>query len=80
MVEAVVKTLDRANGRVIVQTEDGQEIDLRVDEHTEITVMELETAGDEDGTLEDIEEGFIVTVEYTEGDDGCACHTLSSIS
>ncbi len=80
MVEAVVKKLDRANGRLIVQTEDGQEVDLRVDEHTDITVMELETAGDEDGTLDDIEEGYIVTVEYTEGEDGCACHTLASIS
>lgn len=80
MVEAVVKKLDRANSSLIVQTEDGREVDLRVDEHTEITVMEVETAGDEDGTLDDIEEGFIVSVEFTEGDDGCACHTLFSIS
>ena len=80
MVEAVVKKLDRASGSLIVQTEAGREIDLRVDEHTDISVMELETAGDEDGTLDDIEEGFIVTVEFTEGEDGCACHTLTSIS
>ena len=78
--EAVVKKIDLENRSVVVQTEDDRELTLLIDEHTDITVMELETAGDEDGTLEDIEEGYLVSIEFTEGDDGCACHTLASIS
>lgn len=80
MVEAVVKRVDRANGRLVVQTEDGREVTLQVDEHTDISVMELETAGDIDGTLDDIEEGYLVSVEFTEGENGCACHSLACIS
>lgn len=80
MVGAVVKQVDPKAGSLVVETEDGKEFTLNVDEHTEITVMELETAGDEDGTLEDIGVGYLVSVEFTEGDDGCACHTLESIS
>lgn len=78
--EAVVKKIDLENRSVVVQTEDDRELTLLIDEHTDITVMELETAGDEDGTLEDIQEGYLVSIEFTEGDDGCACHTLASIS
>ncbi len=78
--EAVVKKVDLENRSVVVQTEDDRELTLLIDEHTDITVMELETAGDEDGTLEDIQEGYLVSIEFTEGDGGCACHTLASIS
>ncbi len=80
MVEAVVKTIDLKGRSLLVETEDGKEVTLLVNDDTDISVMELETAGDIDGTLEDIEEGFIVAVEFTEGDSGCYCHTLSSIS
>lgn len=78
--EAVVKKVDLKNRSVVVQTEDDRELTLLIDDNTDITVMELETAGDEDGTLEDIHEGYLVSIEYTEGDTGCACHTLESIS
>ncbi len=78
--EAVVKKVDLENRSVVVQTDDDRELTLLIDDHTDITVMELETAGDEDGTLEDIQEGYLVSIEFTEGDAGCACHTLASIS
>ncbi|MEE9255910.1 MAG: hypothetical protein V3V56_01935 [bacterium] len=80
MVEAVVKQVDSKAGSLVVETEDGREVTLLVDENTDISVMELETAGDIDGTLDDIEEGYLVAVEFSEGDSGCKCHTLSSIS
>lgn len=80
MIEAVIKKIDREAGKVLVETEDGKELSLSVDEHTDISVMELETAGEADGTLADFEEGFLVNLEFTEGDEGCKCHTLSSIS
>lgn len=80
MAEGFVKQVDRANGRLTVHLDDGREISLSVDEHTDISVMELETAGDIDGTLDDIEEGYLVAVDFTEGEDGCKCHTLSCIS
>ena len=80
MVEAVVKTIDLKGRSLLVETEDGKEVTLLVNDDTDISVMELETAGDIDGTLEDIEEGYIVAVEFTEGDSGCHCHTFSSIS
>ncbi|HBK81069.1 MAG TPA: hypothetical protein DDZ83_15610 [Nitrospinae bacterium] len=80
MIEAVVKSIDLKESSLVVQTEDGKEISLLVGNDTDISVMELETAGDEDGTLADLEAGFVVEVEYTEGDGGCHCHTLISIS
>jgi hypothetical protein len=80
MVEAVVKTIDLEKGSLVVQTEDGKEISLHVHEDTDISVMELETAGEEDATLAEIEAGFIVEVEYTEGENGCHCHAVTSIS
>lgn len=80
MIDAVVKEIDREAGKVLVETDDGKEISLTVDEHTDITIMELETAGDEDGTLADIHEGYLVSLEFTETEDGCKCHTLASIS
>ena len=80
MIEAVVKSIDLKERSLVVRTEDGKEISLLVGNDTDISVMELETAGDEDGTLADLEAGFVVEVEYTEGDGGCHCHTLISIS
>ena len=80
MIEAVVKSIDLKESSLVVRTEDGKEISLLVGNDTDISVMELETAGDEDGTLADLEAGFVVEVEDTGGDGGCHCHTLISIS
>ena len=80
MVGAVVKQVDPKAGSLVVETEDGREVTLLIDENTDISIQELETAGDIDGTLEDIDVGYLVSVEFSEGDEGCACHTLESIS
>ncbi|MFQ5693304.1 MAG: hypothetical protein ACE5IM_09715 [Nitrospinota bacterium] len=53
---------------------------LHIHDDTNIEVMEWETAGDEPGSLEDLQEGYMVEVEYTEAESGCACHSLVSIS
>ncbi len=80
MVEAQVKQVDRANRKLTVQLEDGREVTLSVDEHTDISVMEVATAGDISGTLDDIEVGYLVSLDFTENESGCLCRTLTCIS
>ena len=80
MVEAQIKRVDLARRTVEVKTVDGRELSLRIGDDTDIEVMEWETAGEEPGTLEDIHEGYLVEVEFTEGEGGYACHSLVCIS
>ena len=80
MVEAQIKQVDRIRRTVLVTTTDGKELSLRIGDDTNIEIMELETAGEEPGSLEDLQEGYMVEVEYSEADSGSACHSLVCIS
>ncbi|MBI3126417.1 MAG: hypothetical protein HYZ11_02295 [Candidatus Tectomicrobia bacterium] len=80
MVEAQVKQVDRANKVLVVQTADGKEISMHVGEHANVEVLEPATAGLISGTLDDIEVGYLVNLEYTEGAGGCSCSSLECIS
>ncbi|MFQ5912062.1 MAG: hypothetical protein ACE5JS_02660 [Nitrospinota bacterium] len=80
MVEAQIKQVDRFRRTVMVKTADGRELSLRIGDDTDIEVMEWETAGNEPGSLEDLHEGYLVDVDFTEADSGCACHSLVCIS
>jgi len=78
--EAQVKQVDRVSKKLLVQTEDGREITLQIDDQTYIEVMEPATAGRMDGTLDDIAVGYFVNLEFSEGAGVCKCHSLECIS
>lgn len=80
MIDGVVKQIDKAAGKLVVELEGGREVTLTVNEETPIAVMELETAGEAVGTIDDIGVGYLVSLDITEAEGGCTCHGLSCIS
>ena len=80
MVEATVKRVDVAGRTLVIEVADGREVSLVFRDDTYIEVMEPATTGRIAGSLEDIHEGYLVEVEFTEGDSPCACRSLISIS
>ncbi|GIX46344.1 MAG: hypothetical protein KatS3mg131_0555 [Candidatus Tectimicrobiota bacterium] len=82
MITGRIKTLDVANRRAVLATEDGREITLTFPEGATIEVAEAETMGTVGGELADLREGYYVEVELGEhGADGsCACTSLVCVS
>ncbi|MFQ5839672.1 MAG: hypothetical protein ACE5HK_03010 [Candidatus Methylomirabilales bacterium] len=81
IVEATVKKVDLASRAVEVTTTEGRDLTLKLDEDSTIEVAEEETMGTIEGSLEDLQVGFIVEVELEEHADGmCSCSNLSCVS
>ncbi|MFQ5881872.1 MAG: hypothetical protein ACE5I9_05300 [Candidatus Methylomirabilales bacterium] len=81
MVEGTVRKLDRVNRMAVIETSDGKEVTLRFPEDLAIEVAEEETMGTIAGTLEDLQEGYLVEFEHAELEDGsCTCDSLTCIS
>ncbi len=82
MIEGRIKTLDVANRRAVITTQDAQDITVTFPEGAIIEVAEPETMGTMGGELGDLQEGFYVEVEVAAQDvDGnCTCASLVSVS
>jgi hypothetical protein len=79
--EGTVKKLDRAKRTAVIETSDGKEVTLRFPEDLSIEVAEEETMGTQEGSLEDVHEGYLVEFEHTVLEDGSGvCSSLSCIS
>lgn len=82
MLEGKIRKLDRVERTVVIVTGDGQELTAHVPEHAAIEVSEPNAVGTMGGSLEDLEEGYLVQMEVRDAHKGhpCTCLSLVSIS
>lgn len=82
MIEGRIKSVDVANRRAVITTEDAQEITVTFPEGAIIEVAEPETMGTVGGELADLQEGFYVEVEVAthDGEGSCTCASLVCVS
>ena len=82
MLEGRIKTLDVANRRAVVTTQEGQDIDVTFPAGALIEVAEPETMGTMGGELEDLHEGYLVEIEVAahDADGSCTCASLVCVS
>jgi hypothetical protein len=81
VIHAQILTLDPANRRAVVATDDGRELTLDFPPDANIEVYEPCTTGTMGGTFADLREGHWVNVAVAEPDGGvCCCTSLVSES
>ncbi|HKI99572.1 MAG TPA: hypothetical protein VKB51_13950 [bacterium] len=82
MLAGKIHKLDLVERTVVVLTDDGREVTAKVPASASIEVSEPEAMGTMGGTLEDLEEGYLVELEVHEAheDHPCTCISLVSIS
>ena len=82
MIEGRIKTLDVANRRAVITTQDAREVAVSFPEDAIIEVAEPETMGTMGGELGDLQEGFHVEIEVAahETDGSCTCASLVCVS
>ena len=82
MIEAQIKKIDLESRTVTVVTPDNQQLTLTFPEGANIEVAEPETMGTMGGDLEDLQEGYWVSVDLGThaGDGKCSCSSLVCIS
>lgn len=80
MLEGKIRRLDLAERTMVVVTRDGRELTARVPHHASIEVSEPNAVGTMGGSLEDLEEGYLVEMEVHEGDEEHPCTCLSIVS
>lgn len=81
MVEGTLKQLDLTSRSAVVALSDGQELAVKFPERVNVEVAEPETMGTMGGTLEDLQEGFIVELDLEHHADGsCSCTSVVCVS
>ncbi|MFQ5830282.1 MAG: hypothetical protein ACE5JD_14160 [Candidatus Methylomirabilia bacterium] len=81
MVEGTIKKLDLSSRSAVVELSDGKELSVKFPERVNIEVAEPETMGTMGGSLEDLQEGFLVELELEHHSDGsCSCASLVCVS
>ncbi len=82
MIEGRIKTLDVANRRAVITTQDNQDIMVAFPQGAIIEVAEPETMGTMGGELADLQEGYYVEVEVAahDADRSCTCASLVCVS
>lgn len=81
MVEGTIKRLDLTSRSAVVALSEGKELTVKFPERVNIEVAEPETMGTMGGTLEDLQEGFIVELDLEHHADGStSCSSLVCVS
>lgn len=81
MIEGTIKKLDLPSRSAVVTLSDGKELSVRFPERLSIEIAEPETMGTMGGTLEDLQEGFIVELDLEHHADGsCTCASVVCVS
>jgi hypothetical protein len=82
MLAGKISKLNLAERTLVVLTDDGREITAKVPHSASIEVSEPEAMGTMGGSLEDLEEGFLVELDVHEvrDDHPCTCISVVSIS
>lgn len=82
MIQAQIKKIDLVLRTVTVVTQSDQELTLTFPHGANIEVAEPSTMGTMGGDLEDLQEGYFVTVDLGahDGQGACSCASLICIS
>ncbi|MFQ5898176.1 MAG: hypothetical protein ACE5JN_08010 [Candidatus Methylomirabilia bacterium] len=79
--EGTIKKLDLASRSAVVGLSDGKELSVKFPERVSVEVAEPETMGEMGGSLEDLQEGFIVELDLEHRSDGSwSCASVVCVS